>query len=251
MYIPILKIKKIDPEMNAKFIANYLSKEKKENTTRPFYDKTIDLFPELACINDIDNEIERNAFIKDVVTNHLQENDTIITERMEHFKKVFDSFIYQNIEAQCKLFKYEWNEKYPEIKCYVGYLPFYPRSAEDKCFFVSYQDEERVFSGAVHEINHMIFWEKWKEMFEIKNSEPSFPDPLWYLEEIIVDPTLNDERVKKFTLYENRAYPQFYVKKTDGLSIMDKVKECYEIYKDDITVFMKEAFKIIMSEDVG
>ena len=250
MYIPTLSVRKIDPAMNAKFITNFLSKEKRENTTRPFYDKTIELFPELECISRIDNETERNAVINEAVVRYLSENNNVITDRMAHFKEVFNSFIYQNIKAQCELFEYKWSERYPEIVCYVGYLPFYPRSAEEKCFYVSYHDEERVFSGAVHEINHMIFWEKWKEISGTQGTEPAFPDPLWYLEEIIVDPTLNDERVRRFTLYENRAYPQFYVKK-NGLSIMDRVKVCYASYKDDIAGFLKEAYEIVLSENTG
>lgn len=251
MYLPILKVEKIDPELNVKFITNYLSKEKEENTSRPFYDKTISLFPELECIKDIDSTEERNVIIREAVLKRLNENDTVILNRIAHFEEVFNSFIYKNIEAQCKLFDYQWSEQYPEIHCYVGYLPFYPRSTEEKCFYVSYQDEERVFSGAVHEINHMIFFEKWKEIYGFHGSEPSWPDPLWYLEEIIVDPTLNDERVKPHTLYENKAYPQFYsINANDDMSIMDKIKACYEIYKNNISEFIKKAYEIVLSEYV-
>ena len=75
--------------------------------------------------------------------------------------------------------------------------------------------------------------------------EKVWPDPLWYLEEIIVDPTLNEESVKRFTLYENKAYPQFYVPKpNDSESIMDKVKKCYKCRKN-IEEFLNEAYKIV------
>lgn len=250
MYIPTLTVQKIDPELNVRFITDYLSNEKKENTSRPFFEKTLSLFPELGCITGMNDGADRDEVIREAVLKHLRENDAAINGRIAHFKEVFDSFIYRNIEAQCELFDYRWSEQYPEIKCYVGYLPFYPRSAEDKCFFVSYHDEERVFSGAVHEINHMIFWEKWKEMYGTRYVEPSFPDPLWYLEEIIVDPVLNDERVRRYTLYENRAYPQFYVSRTGGPSIMERVKECYSLYRDDIAAFLRKSYEIVLSEDL-
>lgn len=44
LFIPEVKVSMIDPEMNAGFIQNYLSKEKAANKTRPFYDKPIFLY---------------------------------------------------------------------------------------------------------------------------------------------------------------------------------------------------------------
>ena len=243
MYIPDLKVSMIDPEINAGFICNYLSREKSENKTRPFYEKTILLYPELKDAQEILDIREKEEFIREAVIKRLAENQSKIQERIEHFRDVFDTFIPGFIEAECRLFDYEWKPGDKEINCYVGNLPFYPRSTMDKAFYVSYHDEERVFSGAVHEINHMIFFEKWKEMHgECK--ERQWPDPLWYLEEIIVDPTLNDERVKHHTLYENRAYPVFYEEDESGQSLMDKVKKCYE-KADSIEAFLDETYKII------
>lgn len=245
MFLPKLVILPINPEENVKFITNYLSDDKRKNNTRLFYEKTISLYPELAVIEKIEDETMRMEIIRQAVLKRLSDHETEIQQRIEYFSKKFDMFIYDFLEAQCKLFNYEWKEKQPEIICYVGYLPFYPRSAKDKCFYVSFQDEERVFSGAVHEINHMIFFEKWNEMHGGNCEEKVWPDPLWYLEEIIVDPTLNEESVKRFTLYENKAYPQFYVPKpNDSESIMDKVKKCYK-RRENIEGFLNEAYKIV------
>ena len=244
MFLPKLQVSIIDYEANARFIAGYCSKEKGENKTRPFFEKTILLYPELKNVQDIKDDEERDAFIRQVVFNKLRDDRAEIERRMEHFREVFDGFIPDFIDAQCRLFNYEWKMTDPEISCYVEYLPFNLRSTKNKAFYVSYHDEERVFSGAVHEINHMIFFEKWKEMHGELCEEKQWPDPLWYLEEIIVDPTLNDERVKKYTLYENKAYPMFYEKDEAGVSIMDRVKECYRASKD-IESFLDESYEII------
>lgn len=67
MYIPELKVSIIDFETNAGFICNYCSKEKSENKTRPFFDKTIKLYPELVSVQDIADSAEREAFIREVV----------------------------------------------------------------------------------------------------------------------------------------------------------------------------------------
>jgi hypothetical protein len=233
MFIPEVKVSMIDPEMNTGFIRNFLSKEKADNKTRPFYDKTILLYPELKDIHTVHDEKARKTIIQQAVAERLASHRPEIEVRIQHFQDVFDGFISDFIQAECQLFHYEWKASQPQINCFVGYLPFYPRSTEDKCFYVSYHDEERVFSGAVHEINHMIFFEKWKEMHGIDDPEPAWPDPLWYLEEIIVDPTLNDERVKCHTLYENKAYPMFYEKdNVTGVSVMDRVKECYKSHSE-------------------
>ena len=249
MFIPELKTEIIDPEANVRFIQRFLSREMQENTTRPFYEKTIFLYPELKKIADIPDEKEREMFIREAVLKRLTDNGAEMMSRVRHFREVFDTFIYDFIDAQCRLFHYEWKESEPLISCNVGYLPFYPRGTEEKCFYVSYQDEERVFSGAVHEINHMIFHEKWKEMYGSLMKEEAWPDPLWYLEEIIVDPTLNDERVKRYTLYENKAYPQFYLPGKDGgPGIMDRVKACYRKHGDAIEEFLSEAYEIVRKE---
>ena len=247
MYLPTLKVEKIDPEQNVRIITSYLSKEKQANTTRPFYAKTIRLYPELECVSTMEDRAVREALIRAAVLKRLDENDLEIQNRIAHFSEVFDSFIYKNIEAQCNLFEYQWSRNHPVIHCYVGYIPFYPRNTEEKRFFVSYHDEERVFSAAPHEINHMIFREKWKQLHGADCPVPSWPDPLWYLEEIIVDPILHDESVQPYMLYENKAYPEFYVAdRDDGSSIMDRVKACYAQHKDNIDTFIEEAYNLVL-----
>ena len=245
VFIPKVRVLPIDPEDNARFIKNFLSRDKQKNTTRPFYDKTIALYPELKDVAEIEDEAERDMAIRLAVFKRLADNEAEIRQRIQYFTEKFDSFIPQFIEASCALFNYEWKESQPEIICYVGYIPFYPRSSQDKCFFVSYQDEERVFSGAVHEINHMIFYEKLCEMKGVTLPDPVWPEPLWYLQEIVVDPTLNEPEVRKFTLYDNKAYPQFYepLHGTDE-SIMDKVKRCFD-ERVSIEAFLTEALEIV------
>ncbi|MBP5223356.1 MAG: hypothetical protein J6Z35_09390, partial [Lachnospiraceae bacterium] len=71
MFIPELKTEIIDPEDNVRFIQRFLSREMQENTTRPFYEKTIFLYPELKKIADIPDEKEREMFIREAVLKRL------------------------------------------------------------------------------------------------------------------------------------------------------------------------------------
>ena len=191
--------------------------------------------------------VHPNCRKRGIATMMIEEMFTKLDTTKDIISKKFDTFISRFISAQCSRYNYEWKEKDSVIKCYVGYIPFYPRSTEDKQFYVSYNDEERVFSGAVHEINHMIFYEKWNEMHGLESiKERYFPDPLWFLEEIVVDPTLNNKKVKSFTLYENRAYDQFYKPVIQNRSIMSYILEMYES-KVSIEQFLEDAYTFVSS----
>lgn len=66
MFIPKVNVSMIDPEANVRFIQNYLSREKAENSTRPFYEKTISLYPELENILNIEDEKKRGEDFDDI-----------------------------------------------------------------------------------------------------------------------------------------------------------------------------------------
>ena len=250
MFLPKVKVELINPEDNIRFIGNWLAKDTQKNKTRPFYEKTITLYPELRDIDQVSDAAERKAMIRRAVTSRLDENREVIEKRMAYFSERFDSFLYEFIGACCRLFNYEWKAEHPFITCYTGYLPFYPRSTTEMCFYVSYHDEERVFSGAVHEINHMIFFQKWNETHGGGIKEPAWPDPLWYLEEIIVDPTLNEENVRKHTLYENKAYPLFYEPDETGESVMDRIRKLFDS-RTSIEDFLEKAYAAVCLEYKG
>jgi len=245
VFLPQIKVEPLKLFYNQRLINMYLDPQKAKNTTRPFAEKTYAMYPELRGEIDGKSDEDRKLIIDKAVEARLVAAEQDIQQRVLYFQKKFNSFLPGFIKAQCELYNYEWKEYHSVITCYVGYIPFYPRSVTDRWFYVSYNDEERVFSGAVHEINHMIFCEKWKEMNGLKEfREPGFPDPFWLLEEMIVEPTLNDPKVKPHTLYENRAYDQFYTKTVDGKSFIEHLNEMYQD-KTDIESFIRQAFDFV------
>ena len=50
--------------------------------------------------------------------------------------------------------------------------------------------------------------------------------------------------VKPYTLYENRAYDQFYTQMVDGKSMMDRLREMY-FQKESIKAFLREGFAFV------
>lgn len=240
MYLPQIIVQPLQPRFNVRLICRYLAPSKAANKTRPFAEKTYAMYPELLDTLEGKDEGERNEIIRQAVEKRLADSAEEIAARVEYFQTKFDSFLYDSIEAQCRLYNYSWKESHQYINCYVGYIPFYPRNDIDKWFYISYNDEERAFSGAVHEINHMIFYEKWKEMNDLDSMPgPRFPEPIWFLQEMVVDPTLNDPTVKPHTMYENRAYDQFYTQMVGGKSMIDHLQKLYD-KKASIEDFLRE-----------
>lgn len=245
MFIPKIQVEPLKPFFNKRLICRYLSPEKAANKTLPFAEKTYAMYPELRGVLEGKTEEERKSIIEHAVEDRLNGAAEEIRARVAYFQAKFDVFLPDFIAAQCELYRYTWKAEHPVINCWVGYIPFYPRSAAAHWFYVSYQDEERVFAGAVHEINHMIFYEKWKEMQGGgEMPEPGHPSPLWYLQEMIVDPTLNDPAVKPHTLYDNRAYEQFYTTMIEGKSVMTHLRAMYDA-KTDIEDFMRRGLEFV------
>jgi hypothetical protein len=97
----------------------------------------------------------------------------------------------------------------------------------------------------MHEINHFVLFEKWKSIHSIESErEPEHPEPLWFLEEMIVDPTLNTKRLQELVPYTQRAYEQFYTSLIQGRPPQEFIQECY---KDSRTIeeFLERTYRYI------
>lgn len=77
-----------------------------------------------------------------------------------------------------------------------------------------------------------------------KNTESIHPEPLWFLEEISVDPTLNEEYIQKLASYPQVAYQQFYNETINGISVIDNIKFIYS-QKRNMADFLDKAYKFI------
>ena len=169
MLVPKVKVERINPEDNIRFIRNYLSKDKQENNTRPFYEKTIALYPELRDIDRVTDEDERETMIRGAVLRRLEDNREEIRRRMDYFSERFDMFMDGFIEASCRLFNYEWKTEEPVITCYTGYLPFYPRSARDKCFYFSLKNGKKCMAAASGSRHGRIPCGTWRKLLWIRH----------------------------------------------------------------------------------
>lgn len=248
MYIPELLVKKVDFNENIMYINNLLSKEFLSfNKSLPFADKVFGLIPELKTrITESLTDEERYNIIHSVVMERLNRNSDEIDKQVMNLQNKFNMFYNPFLERLLELFNLEWDKCQPQIICYLGCYPVFPRSVMTKEFYINYNTvDERIFTGSLHEINHFVLFEKWKSMHGYtKTVEPVYPEPLWYLEEIAVDPTLNEACLMEIAPYPQKAYQQFYKADREGISIMDRIKKIYN-ERSSIEEFLDKAYEFI------
>ena len=94
-----------------------------------------------------------------------------------------------------------------------------------------------------------MFYEKFKEMYgPVSPDNIKRPSPRWYLEEMIVDPLLNDKRIQKIVPIPQYAYQQFYTETIQGNTIMDTIKELYNT-SSNIEEFIEKSY-IFVKENI-
>ena len=229
--IPRIVVRSIDEGVNVGFIRRFVDPEfNARNRSRPFAEGVYRLFPkmqELIYEGIPGSEIDR--LVDSMVREALRGAKGGIQSKIKELQEKFDLFGEELIRKLLLMFEVEWPKDIPEIICYVGILPRFPRNVISKEFFVSYEaDENLLMTASIHEINHFVMFEKWKAMHGYtREREPMHPEALWFLEELVVDPTLNEEVIQRVAAYPQRAYDQFYTQCINQVPVMDYIKEIY------------------------
>jgi hypothetical protein len=218
---------KMDMDLNIKLICKYVTPEfNRMNKSRPFAERTYLLYPELRgkIVDDMDDK-EIYQIVKPCVEHVYIEMELEISRKIEQLQKSFDRIQLELMTNLIKTFEMDWPKDQDSIICYVGYISSFPRNVMTKEFFVSYEKEiDMLMMASIHEINHFVLFEKWKQMHGYdKASEPLYPETLWFLEEIAVDPTLNIPCIQSVAPYPQKAYDQFYECIIDGISAEEHI----------------------------
>lgn len=246
--IPEIIVKQLDLQTNIRLICRYINPEfVKKNKTRPFAERTYRLFPQLR--GEIQDDMT-NAEIYQIVAPCVQEvfekKASEITQKIELLQETFSRLQEGFLTEMIDLFQLNWPTEQKQIECLVGCLSSYPRNVMTKQFFISYEKElDFLMMASLHEINHFVLFEKWKAMHGYNNPfEPLYPDTLWFLEEMAVDPTLNTERMQSVAPYPQKAYEQFYVPLENGKSPEDILIEIYQ-NSNSIEEFLNTSYRWI------
>ncbi|WP_167957469.1 hypothetical protein [Anaerosporobacter faecicola] len=244
---PNLIIQQATIECNVREITETLQAAfNQQNQTLPFLQRVIKMLPELeGQITSDQSEQERRKVVEGILTKRYIEEERIIQKKVEEKRKLVEEKIMPAVEEMQKLFHLTYDTT-QVINGYLGYFNPFPRDVMRKEYCIHYLTSDEIFVRAsLHEINHMILFDKWKEMFGYqKVTEPSFPDPLWYLEELSIEPTLNIPQTRQIAPYEHKAYDSFYETIIDGKSLPVQIGE---IYRDSTTIeeYLERAYTYI------
>lgn len=248
MMIPKIIVKKMDIDLNINLICKYVNPDfNRKNKSRPFAERTYLLYPELRgkITDTLDNE-EIYQIVKPSVEQVFDKKKIEIQNKIECLQVAFDKIQTSLMTNLINTFELEWHESEKEIICYVGCISSFPRSVITKEFFVSYEkDIDMLMMASIHEINHFVLFEKWKQMYGYHElNEPLYPDTLWFLEEMAVDPTLNIPSIQSIAPYPQKAYEQFYECMIDGISAEDNIINIFQ-NRTSMESFLTTAYDFI------
>jgi len=111
-----------------------------------------------------------------------------------------------------------------------------PRNLRDLSFFVRYSNDIEMEKGiALHEITHFLFFKKWREVFEDYDEEQfEYPNMVWNLSEIVVEPINNDKELRKLVPKTQSAY-KFYHNTIIPDSGVNVVEYFSKIYTENVS----------------
>lgn len=248
MKIPKIVVKQIDIETNIKIVTRFISPTfNKHNKTLSFTKRSYQLFPELVGkINNDMSDKEVREIVAPVVIKKLKENKEQIENRIIDLKDEFSKIGAKLLITLADVHETKWPDDCNYVYCYVGYIPMCPRNVRTKEYYVScHSSLDSNLKTSVHEMGHFMFYEKWQEIYgPVAEKDISRPAARWYLEEMIVDPLLNDERIQNIIPGEQKAYKQFYTEMIDGLSIIGNIKKIHN-NSNSIEDFIKKAYFFI------
>ncbi|WP_234123989.1 hypothetical protein [Clostridium hydrogenum] len=248
MFIPKITVKKSDINFNINYITDLLTPQNTDckNTSLPFKDRVYGRLPELKyAIRDNMTKEQVQKQVEAIIKNEYKSNE--IDKRILYVQNKFDKLVVPFLSSLLDIFNLKWDNLQHEITCYLGCYPVFPRNIFTKEFWVNYNSkDENIIKGAAHEINHFMLYEKWKTMHQNSTDvEYNYPNPIWFLEEIIVDPTLNESSIQSIIPYAHKAYVQFYTKTIGGITIMDRIKDMYKS-KTSIEDFLNNVYEFIV-----
>lgn len=121
----------------------------------------------------------------------------------------------------------EWPEDTLDIQARVGIMFFCPRYISHRIFDTNIKsDTNRIRSITIHEITHFLYFEKWKELYNDHDERHyNRPNIAWYLSEAIIDPLINNDTFRKYTIQENRSNRDMCEIEVNGTSIVHTLRE--------------------------
>lgn len=243
----VLTIKEAPVKENAKAIADTVLQAFDENNTMlPYMERLEKILPGIAGLVCKEMSYEEiYGIVERLVEQQVWKDKSHIEEKTDYFYGIAKQRLTEAIAELMRLFGMEYPEL-PHFICCLGIYNPFPRSVLGKEYGLHFDVSDEVFLRAsLHEINHMILFDKWNSMHDCHDRrEPEFPDPLWFLEELAIAPTLNDSCIQKILPIRHRAYASLEETVAWGIPLTDRVQQIYD-KSDTIECFLEDAYLLL------
>ena len=187
------------------------------------------LFPELKNIDKTLSKKEVYKKIEEVVIYNYKENEKKIEEEVKRYDIIWSKYndIYMNDISD--YLNINWSN-IDTIDVSIGLIPVFPRNLDNNSFSISIGiSEYTLIETCAHETLHFIWFQKLKKLFP-ECSKEKFNSPYlpWQYSEMVVDPILNSEDIKRILPIKANAYDSFYGLKDGKDNVMDNLKIIYK-----------------------
>ena len=138
-----------------------------------------------------------------------------------------------------------------EITCYLRNIHWYPRDIDRQDFALCSTDSLfNSMSTMIHEITHLYYFKKWKEVFtNCPREYYEAPHPYWHLSELMAYVIDNDIRVRgiSYTTWIQSEYAYQWFDNEGKISIQGYFDKLYNENINDFAVFLKKAKEVVDS----
>lgn len=248
MLIPKIVVKISDFDYNVKSIAELLDTSfTDKNKSLPFRERVFRAFPILQeRITDGMSNSDIYSIVENTLRKEYETNSLEMMERRLELQGKLETFLQPVLSRMLELFEVSWPVQQKEIICYLGLYTVFPRDVLTKEYWIHYRtSEDVILKASIHEINHFILFEKWKSMHGYnKIEQPNHPEALWFLEEMAVDPTLNNPVMQEVAPYYQRAYQKFYENNINGFSIEEYIIKFFH-ERNNMADFLDRSYEFI------
>ena len=177
--------------------------------------------PELEMIYSINDEQEKETFLRNYILRFRRKNATHIELCKVGIENFWTSTEKRDLTLLSEAIEIAWPAERPVITALVSINPICPRFLDDWSFSLfATPDMGRAMETILHECCHFLYFEKWKEVFP--NSDPetfNAPHQEWILSElsapIILRKKLGLPKARFYNEYceviiEGKRAPQFF-----------------------------------------
>lgn len=245
----VLIIKEAPVAENAKAIADtVLQAFDADNKMLPYMERLEKILPGIEGLVQKEMPYEEiYGIAKRLIAQRVSMEESRIAEKVDHFYKVAQQRLSEAIAELMRLFETTY-PALPYFTCCLGIYNPFPRSVLSKEYALHFDVTDEVFLRAsLHEINHMLLFDKWKRMHGgCDCREPEFPDTLWFLEELAIAPTLNDSRMQKILPIKHRAYASLEETMVEGAPLTEHIQRIYE-GSETIECFLEDAYSFLQA----